>query len=89
MAKAKSKGKAAKPAEGAPVAFEAAADRLTTIVQELEDGDLPLEQALKLFEEGVQVARHAQSRLDEAEQRVEELLRVDEDGKAHVRPLDS
>ena len=45
------------------------------------------EESLKLFEEGVRVARSAQARLDEAEKRVEELLGIDEDGEPRVRPF--
>jgi exodeoxyribonuclease VII small subunit len=69
--------------------FEASAERLTDIVQQLEGGELPLEQSLKLFEEGVRVARAAQSRLDDAEKRVEELLGVDADGKPKTRPFET
>ena len=89
MAKTKTKGKAGSGGANTPATFEAATNRLTSIVEELEDGQLPLEQALTLFEEGVQVARQAQARLDEAEQRVEELLRVDEQGNAELGPLES
>lgn len=49
-------------------------DRLQTVVQQLEDGDLPLEQSLAIFEEGVRLSRVGAKRLDEAERRVEELL---------------
>ena len=69
--------------------FEASAERLTDIVQQLESGELPLEQSLKLFEEGVRVARAAQARLDDAEKRVEELLGVDADGKPKTRPFET
>jgi exodeoxyribonuclease VII small subunit len=68
--------------------FEASTDRLTKIVEELESGELPLERALALFEEGVRLARSAQERIERAERRVEELLAVDSDGKPLVRPLD-
>jgi len=69
--------------------FEASAERLTTIVKQLEDGDLPLEKSLQLFEEGVKVARAAQARLDEAEKRVEELLGADDNGEPRTRELDA
>lgn len=69
--------------------FEASAERLQTIVEQLESGELPLERSLELFEEGVKVARDAQARLDAAEKRVEELLGVDEDGRARTRPFES
>ncbi len=67
--------------------FEDSAEQLGKIVQRLESGELPLEESLKLFEEGVRVARSAQARLDEAEKRVEELLGIDEDGEPRVRPF--
>lgn len=68
--------------------FEASAERLAAIVQQLESGELSLEQSLKLFEEGVGVARAAQRRLDGAERRVEELLGVDERGAPITRARD-
>lgn len=55
--------------------FEAALVRLEEIVQELEKGDLPLEQSLKLFEEGIKLSRICNSRLEEAERKVEILVK--------------
>lgn len=55
--------------------FEAALARLEEIVQELEKGDLPLEQSLKLFEEGIKLSRICNSRLEEAERKVEILMK--------------
>ncbi len=69
----------------AAISFEESARRLTAIVEQLEGGERPLERSLELFEEGVRLARAAKVRLDRAEQRVEELLRVDPDGKPVVR----
>ena len=71
------------------VSFEASAERLGKIVDELESGDLSLEDSLKLFEEGVRVARAAQARLDAAEKRVEELLGVDASGQARTRTVET
>jgi exodeoxyribonuclease VII small subunit len=67
--------------------FEADMARLTAIVEHLEGGDLPLEESLRLFEEGVRLSRAAQARLDAAEKRVEELLGIDDDGNPLVREL--
>ena len=53
--------------------FEAALTELDTIVKKLEDGDIPLEQSLQLFERGVQLSRFCHSKLEEAERRVEIL----------------
>jgi exodeoxyribonuclease VII small subunit len=61
--------------------FEDAIKRLTEIVHTLERGDLPLEESLRLFEEGVKLSRVSQDRLDKAEKRVEQLLAVDEQGR--------
>ena len=74
--------------EGAPaLAFEAVIKRLNEIVQSLERGDLPLEDSLRLFEEGVQLSRVSQQRLDAAEKRVEQLLAVDEQGRPRTEPF--
>jgi exodeoxyribonuclease VII small subunit len=73
------------PAE-APT-FEAAIKRLTEIVQTLERGDLPLEESLRLFEEGVRLSRVSQDRLERAEKRVEQLLAVDEQGRPRTAPF--
>ncbi|MDH3861800.1 MAG: exodeoxyribonuclease VII small subunit [Gammaproteobacteria bacterium] len=47
---------------------------LENLVEELESGDLPLEKALKKFEEGIKLTRGCQAALKEAEQKVEILL---------------
>ena len=74
-------------AEGAALSFEAAIKRLTEIVQTLERGELPLEESLRLFEEGVKLSRVSQQRLDAAEKRVEQLLAVDEQGRPRTTPF--
>jgi exodeoxyribonuclease VII small subunit len=53
--------------------FEAAIAELESIVKKLEDGDLPLETSLKLYERGVQLSRFCHARLEEAERRIEIL----------------
>ncbi|MBO0798356.1 MAG: exodeoxyribonuclease VII small subunit [Blastocatellia bacterium] len=55
--------------------FEESLSQLEMIVRQLESGELPLERALELFEEGVVLARQCQSQLEEAERKVELLLR--------------
>jgi exodeoxyribonuclease VII small subunit len=67
--------------------FEAAMARLEEIVQELEQGDLPLEQSLKLFEEGVKLSRVCNKRLEEAERKVEILMK-DKEGNLKPRPFE-
>lgn len=53
--------------------FERAIKRLETIVEQLEDGQLDLEKSLKLFEEGIKLARFCAEKLQEAEQKIEML----------------
>jgi exodeoxyribonuclease VII small subunit len=68
--------------------FEEALKRLTAIVEQLESGDLSLEQSLSLFEEGTRLSRTSQAQLDSAEKRVEELLAIDQAGQPVVRELE-
>lgn len=70
------------------ISFEDAVKRLSEIVQKLERGDLPLEESLLLFEEGVRLSRASQAKLDSAQKRVEELLGIDRDGKARTAPFE-
>ncbi len=55
--------------------FENALARLESIVGELEQGELALEKALKLFEEGIKVSRFCSTKLNEAERKLEILLK--------------
>ena len=78
------------PKEAPPsVSFEQSMERLTHIVEKLEEGDLPLEQSLALFEEGVRLSRLAPERLDAAQQRIERLLTVDSQGRARTAQFQS
>ncbi|HXY54646.1 MAG TPA: exodeoxyribonuclease VII small subunit [Nitrospirota bacterium] len=67
--------------------FEAALARLEEIVKKLETGDLPLEQSLKLFEEGIKLSRLCNKRLEEAERRVEILLKS-KNGTVTAQPFE-
>ncbi len=58
-----------------PVNLEKALADLESLVDELESGDLPLENAMKKFEEGIKLTRRCQAALKEAEQKVEILLK--------------
>jgi exodeoxyribonuclease VII small subunit len=69
-----------------PAGFEDSLSKLESIVSQLESGDLPLERALEIFEEGVGLARLCQSHLAEAERKVEMLLR--ERGELKTVPFD-
>ena len=55
--------------------FESSLEALEQIVRELESGDLPLEKSLELFEDGIRLSRQCQERLNQAERRIEVLLR--------------
>ena len=55
--------------------FEASLEALEQIVRELERGDLSLEKSLELFEQGIRLSRECQERLNQAERRIEVLLR--------------
>ena len=61
--------------------FEAAIAELEGIVKKLEEGDLPLETSLSLYERGVQLSRFCHTRLEEAERRIEVL-----DEKGDLKP---
>jgi exodeoxyribonuclease VII small subunit len=78
--------------EGSPTPaapnFEAALKRLEEIVRKLESGDLPLEAALQLFEEGIRLSRFCHTTLGEAERRVEILLKNDS-GQARAVPFEA
>ena len=67
--------------------FETSLSRLEEIVTELEGGELPLEQCLKLFEEGIKLSRICNARLEEAERKVEVLLK-DKTGKMTAKPFE-
>ncbi len=70
-----------------PKSFEASLEALETIVHELERGDLPLEKSLELFEQGIGLSRQCQERLNQAERRIEILLR-DNQGRPVVSAFD-
>ena len=61
------------------MSFEATIEELDSLVEQLENGDLALDDALKKFERGISLARAGQSKLSEAEQRVSILLSAGDD----------
>jgi len=65
--------------------FEECLQRLESIVKEMEKGDLPLEQSLKLFEEGIALSDSCRKELDAAEGKIEILLK--HDGKLRPEPF--
>jgi exodeoxyribonuclease VII small subunit len=69
------------PAAKPPEDFEASLAALEETVAALEAGDLPLEEALKRFEEGTRLLRRCEAALKRAEQRIEILLKEDKDAQ--------
>ena len=74
--------------------FEAALKQLEEIVQKLEKGELPLEESLVLYEKGIGLSRLCHGKLEEAEGRIEMLMKdargdltIDRDGKAQTKPF--
>jgi exodeoxyribonuclease VII small subunit len=65
--------------------FESCLAELEKVVKELEAGDLPLERSIELFERGVALSESCRKQLEEAETRVEILLR--KDGKLQPEPF--
>lgn len=61
----------------APLDFEGAMKRLETIVEELESGELSLEDSIARYEEGIKLSRALTARLDDAEKRIERLAEND------------
>lgn len=68
--------------------FEKSLASLEKIVRQLEEGDLSLEESLKLFEDGVKLSRECQERLNQAERRIEVLLK-DEEGNPALEPIEA
>ncbi len=74
--------------------FEQALAELEQIVQKLEKGELPLEESLRLYEEGIRLSRLCHAKLEEAEGRIELLLKdgrgepvLDREGRPLTKPL--
>jgi exodeoxyribonuclease VII small subunit len=73
-----------KKADKAP-SFEEGLEQLEQIVKDLENGDLPLEKSLELFEKGVKLSETCRKQLQEAEGKVEVLLR--KEGRIEAEPF--
>jgi exodeoxyribonuclease VII small subunit len=65
--------------------FEESLAELEQLVERMEQGNLPLEESLKLFERGIQLTRFCQKALKEAEQKVQILL--EENGEPTLKPF--
>lgn len=69
----------------AVLSFEACLDELEKVVKDLEAGDLPLERSLELFEKGMALSETCRKQLEEAETRVEMLIR--KEGRIQAEPF--
>lgn len=67
--------------------FEEAMDRLEEIVSELENGDVPLEKAIDLFQQGMKLSQICSSKLEQVERKIEMI--VEEDGELRKKPFDT
>lgn len=67
--------------------FEQALDELERLVEQMEQGNLSLDESLKTFERGIELSRTCQRALDEAEQRIQILTQ--QDGKIETKPFDT
>ena len=76
-----------KPEGAKKQAFEQSLARLEEIVRKLESANLPLDDAMKLFEEGMQLSASCRKELEEAEGKVEILLK--QNGKIQAEPFES
>ncbi len=68
--------------------FEESLNELERIVKQLENGDLPLEESLKLFEQGIKLSRLCKERLTAAERRIEVLIK-DGRGDLNIAALET
>jgi len=67
--------------------FEQAMNQLEQIVQDLESGDMPLEKAIKKFEEGIELSKYCTEKLDESEKRITILMK-DASGNVSDMPFE-
>ncbi len=60
-----------------PISFEEAIERLESIVSKLESGDVPLEAAIDLFQEGMQLSQLCGAKLEQVERKIEMLIETE------------
>ena len=72
------------PSDAAPPAFEQSLAQLEELVGQLESGDLPLDAALRSFEQGVKLTRECQVALSAAQQKVQEAMRQEDAALARL-----
>ena len=74
-------------AERAPNEFEQSFQQLESIVRRLESEELPLDESLELFEQGIRLSRFCHQRLEEVEKKIE-LILADSKGQPVVKPFE-
>lgn len=83
------KKKAARKQSDEAPSFEESVTELQQIVSQLEDGSLPLEDSMSQFERGISLLKNCYQVLEQAEQRIEILTGIGEDGSAETAPFDA
>lgn len=81
-----SKEKSKVTREEEELSFEQALSRLEEVVEKLEQEDLPLEEAIELFQEGMRLSRISSEKLDKVEQKIQILM--EENGELKARPFE-
>lgn len=69
------------------IKFEEALKKLEKIVEKLEGGDVPLDESITLYEDGIGLFKHCSSKLEEAKKKVEILTKKGSDSKMEPRPF--
>lgn len=77
----------AQKSEKNPPSLESAMQRISEIVESMEEGSLPLEKLLESYEEGLGLVKSCQKKLNDAEQRIQ-LIARDTDGSTTVKPFE-
>jgi exodeoxyribonuclease VII small subunit len=67
--------------------FEEAMKQLEQIVKDLETGEMPLEKAIKKFEEGIKISKYCSDKLDESEKKITQLMRDSDDDTVSEVPF--
>jgi exodeoxyribonuclease VII small subunit len=74
---------------GQKMTFEAAMNRLEDIVQQLENGRIGLDEAIKIFEEGMSLYRKCHAQLQDAEQKIEKLVAAENGFQLELMEVES
>ncbi len=87
MAKSKTVGNDAIPADVQAMSFEQALEALEEIVRRLESGDVSLEDSINIYTRGTQLKRHCETKLRDAQERIEKIV-VQADGTPATEATD-